>query len=190
MYTLWWLNVNRYSCGSRALETYIYKSGSYPFGLISPITVIWKPLLLHPQEEGNGDVDLTSASQPQLKRKSKSQGKGKEKEQENSTLPDTETLRVVWIISHPSTYQDVLSSIQTSASLTLEAYQHENANKEVEVEISDLRGQVNIFEIMGPKSNQVLRGALSPVSQDKREDFKQVPSFFFYSIFGFFIEAF
>ncbi|KAG6891353.1 hypothetical protein C0992_008468 [Termitomyces sp. T32_za158] len=170
----------RYSCGSRALETYIYKSGSYPFGLISPVTVIWKPLPLDsasntnsPQEQVNEEACSVSANQPPMKRKRKSKGKGKTKEQENSRLPDTEILRVVWIISHPSTYQDVLSSIRTSVSMTLEALKHEDANKMFEVEIGDLRGQVNIFEIMGPKSNQVLRGALNPVSQDKREDFKK-----------------
>ncbi|KAH0586339.1 hypothetical protein H2248_007583 [Termitomyces sp. 'cryptogamus'] len=165
----------RYSSGSRALETYIYKSGSYPFGLISPITVIWKPLPLNSpsviDEENKQVPDPVFADQSSSKRKRES--KGKEKEKENSTLPDSETPRVVWIISHPSAYQDVLSSIRTSASLTLEAFRREDENKEVEIEIGDLRGQVNIFEIMGPKSNQVLKGALSPISQDKREDFKK-----------------
>ncbi|KAG6900179.1 hypothetical protein C0993_001891 [Termitomyces sp. T159_Od127] len=157
-----------------------YRLCSYPFGLISPVTVLWKPLPLKsasimspPQEGDNEKAYPVPVIQPPMKRKRKSKGKGKDKEQENSTLPDTEILRVVWIISHPSTYQDVLSSIRTSASLTLEAFRRENANKEVEIEISDLRGQVNVFEIMGPKSNQVLRGALDPVSQDKREDFKR-----------------
>ncbi|KAG6903119.1 hypothetical protein C0995_004666 [Termitomyces sp. Mi166 len=169
----------RYSSGSRASDTYIYKPGSYPFGLIASITVIWKPLplssasVVDPSREGEQDANPASPSQPPSKRKRKSKEKEKEKEKENFTLPDSETIRVVWIMSHPSAYQDILSSIQTSASLTIEASRRENANKEVEVEIGDLRGQVNIFEIMGPKSNQVLRGALSPVLQDKREEFKK-----------------
>jgi len=46
--------------------------------------------------------------------------------------------------------------------------------KDIDVEIADLRGQINVFEIMGPKSSQVLRGALNPVLQDQRKDFTQV----------------
>ncbi|KAG6906953.1 hypothetical protein DXG01_011213 [Tephrocybe rancida] len=168
----------RYTTGSRASETYIYKPGSYPFGLISPATVIWKPLPPtvdtsdgEEQEDTEPPADQPEASK--RKRKAKGKGKGKEKEQETLPAADPEAVRVVWLMSHPSAYQDVLSSIQTSASLTLECYKRENEAKEVEVEIADLRGQINIFEIMGPKSNQVLRGALSPVPQDKREDFKK-----------------
>ncbi|KAG6811630.1 hypothetical protein H0H92_006499 [Tricholoma furcatifolium] len=165
----------RYSSGSRALETFIYKSGAYPFGLICPATVIWRA-------SGSGSIPATDAphsedeqnAEPgdnQAASKRKRKGKGKEKDQTVSQ-PSPESIRVVWLISHPSAYEDVLLSIQTSASLILESDKRQNPEKEVEIEIADLRGQVNIFEIMGPKSNQVLRGALSPIPQDKREDFK------------------
>lgn len=39
--------------------------------------------------------------------------------------------------------------------------------------MADLREQFNVFEIMGPKASQVLKGALKP-ADDKREDFKKV----------------
>jgi ribonuclease P/MRP protein subunit POP1 len=45
---------------------------------------------------------------------------------------------------------------------------------DIGIELEDLSGQINVFEIMGPKSNQVLKGALSPVSQESREDFNKV----------------
>ncbi|KAF5382413.1 hypothetical protein D9615_002972 [Tricholomella constricta] len=169
----------RYSTGLRALETHIYKPGSYPFDLISPLTVIWKPLpsdsapvvetpnRSDAQKEGNATDSSTS------KRKRKVKGKGKEKEQEHPQSPsNSETSRVVWLRVHPSAYKDVLSSLQMSASLTLDAAKRDNEGKDFEVEIADLRGQVNAFEIMGPKSNQVLRGTLSPVPHDQRAEFK------------------
>ena len=37
------------------------------------------------------------------------------------------------------------------------------------MEIADLRGEVNIFEIMGPQANQVLRGALRAVPRGEGE---------------------
>ncbi|KAG6836104.1 hypothetical protein H0H93_011331 [Arthromyces matolae] len=166
----------RYSGGSRALETYIYKSGAYPFGLISPLTVLWKSLPLSsaavsdlPQEEGQQQSAAASTQPSSSKRKRK----GKEKAPEISS-PALGAIRTVWLIAHPSAYEDVLASVKTSASAVLDAMRHENADKEVEIEVGCLNNQVNIFEIMGPKSNQVLRGALTPVSQDKRQDFKML----------------
>jgi ribonuclease P/MRP protein subunit POP1 len=46
------------------------------------------------------------------------------------------------------------------------------------VEIADLRGSVNTFEIMGTKASQVIKGALSSVGDDDRQEFKKVLSFF------------
>ncbi|KAG6866289.1 hypothetical protein C0991_006385 [Blastosporella zonata] len=159
----------RYTAGSRVLETYIYTQGSYPFGLISPITVIWKALPLNSastadpsEEEGQQDViPATVESKPAAPKRKRKGGKGKEKA-ENQEAPayDPETIRVVWLMSHPSAYQDVLSSIQTSASLTLEAVRCENEGEEVEVEIADLRDEEEVVED-GPEM-WLLRGSDVP----------------------------
>ncbi|KAG5642672.1 hypothetical protein DXG03_002356 [Asterophora parasitica] len=169
----------RYSPGLRALETYFYKPSSYPFGLISPLTVIWRPLPTDsapPEPQNSNDQSKETITDPDAStstRKRKAKGKGKEKEQEKpTTRADTDAHRVVWLRVHPSAYEEVLSSLQASTSLSLDAARRESGGKEIEVEIADLRGQVNAFEIMGPKSNQVLRGALSPISQDQRAEFK------------------
>ena len=45
------------------------------------------------------------------------------------------------------------------------------------VEVVDLRGKFNIFELMGPKSSQVIKGALTPVPGDDREELNQVNYF-------------
>jgi len=46
----------------------------------------------------------------------------------------------------------------------------------VEVEIADLRGQFNSFDLIGPKSSQVIRGALSITKGDNSAVKKQVRS--------------
>jgi len=103
--------------------------------------------------------------------------KGKEKETRDSTVaPESGERRVVWLRVHPSAFDVVSSSLQLAASSTLDAARRSYDGKveELEVEIADLRGQINAFEITGPKSNQVLRGALNPVPQDERIDFQNV----------------
>lgn len=167
----------RFSVGSRALETHIYNPGSYPFDLIAPITIIWKPLaLIPPMTEDLGDAqDLrNSGSESQKnagKRKRKGKGKGK-----GSAQTDSNISRVVWLRSHPSVFNEVFSSLQLAASSVLDAAKRRMGEEErdIDVEIADLRGQINVFEIMGPKSSQVLKGALNPVPQDQRKDFTQV----------------
>ncbi len=39
--------------------------------------------------------------------------------------------------------------------------------------MADLREHLNVYEIMGPKASQIIKGALKPVD-DKREDFRKV----------------
>ena len=133
---------------------------------------------------------LASGSKRKTKRtgkdnKSKSKGKGKETEQaripgkDTDPLPsDMNLLRVVWIRIHPAAFDDVLASLQTAASFALRTVKRHlklRENRTFEVEIADLRGQLNAFEIMGPKSSQVIQGALVPVD-DQREEFKKVQS--------------
>ena len=46
----------------------------------------------------------------------------------------------------------------------------------IEIEICDLKDQINVFEVMGPEASQVIRGALTAAAGDEREDFKKVCS--------------
>jgi ribonuclease P/MRP protein subunit POP1 len=168
-------NLDRYLDGSRVMETHIYKPGSYPFDLIAPITIMWKPTCLSsdpPTDSGPQDMDVVSQpsggpSTSSRKRKRKSQNKEKEPH------PDLDTLRTVWILSHPVVFKDIFQALETATSLTLDEVS-KRGEKKVEIELADLRGQVNVFEIMGPKSSQVIKGAMSPVGEDKREAFKKV----------------
>jgi ribonuclease P/MRP protein subunit POP1 len=87
-----------------------------------------------------------------------------------------EVIRIVWLMVHPVVYDDVSTTLQHAAKLVIDSAKQRNATAdgEYEIDIADLRGQFNIFELMGPKTNQVLKGALKPISQDKNESFAQV----------------
>jgi ribonuclease P/MRP protein subunit POP1 len=180
------LNIS-YCGGSRSFETHIYEPGFYPFGLIGPTTVIWQPFAdskvsTDEDSEAEGEVpdgdksDNTEKTPEPLRHPPKRKRKAKKKPSEDPKEATPDTIRVVWLRSHPSVHKDVFSSLQTAVALTLEAAKRTSAppNINIEVEMADLRGQVNAFEIMGPKASQVLRGALSPIPQDKREDFTKV----------------
>ncbi|KAJ3894258.1 POP1-domain-containing protein [Lentinula edodes] len=147
----------RYTSGARVCKTHIYAPNRYPLDLICPITVMWKSrpsIMSKPLEEAS---------------KSK-KGKGKDKQKE--VPPEaSDNMRVLWIYFHPSMYDTVFSALRTSTSQTLEAAGSQGVI--VDVELIDIRGEVGIFEIMGPKSNQVLRGSLSPVMAQASDDFKK-----------------
>jgi len=146
----------RYTNGARVLNTHIYEPQAYPLDLIGPVTVMWKA--------------LPPASPPDPKAKDKGRGKANEA----SPLPNpVEATRIIWIRAHPSIMQEVYITLQASASLVLDSVR-EAGLPEVRVELAPLQGQVNMFEIMGPKSSQVIKGALSPVMKDQSEDFKKV----------------
>lgn len=180
----------RYSGGSRSFETHIYEPGSYPFDLIGPTTVIWQPLTNNTlstdepteddasggDESDMGTSKLAKKAPEPLSRPPKRKRKGKAKESTMEATPDT--IRVVWLRCHPSIHDGVFSSLQTAVALTLEAEKRTTPEINIEVEMADLRGQINAFEIMGPKASQVLKGALTPVPQDQREDFGKVSIFF------------
>lgn len=133
------------------MDTHIYKPSSYPLDLIGPITILWKAQV-------NTIKPVTPTS-----------SKGKEKAHD---IPD-DNLRTIWIISHPAIFEQVFETLQACSSTALDAVA-KAGGPEVDVEIGDLREQVDIFEIMGPKSSQIIKGALTPVSQDGDEEFTKV----------------
>jgi ribonuclease P/MRP protein subunit POP1 len=182
---VWRILTDYYSflTGARTLETYAYKPGSYPFDLIAPITIIWKPTCAVPDpslKSGHQEAAEGTTKSPMDKKR---KGKGKVPNANHSVQspqegPDAQ--RTVWIRSHPAIFDEVFDALRTSASLTLDALRRAangDKDKVVDIELADLRGRVNTFEIMGPKSDQVIKGALTPVAEDKREEFKKVCKF-------------
>ena len=91
-------------------------------------------------------------------------------------MTDGERTRVVWVRCHPLFAKEALVALKKAISLTLEAFNvsTQHKDKSYTVEVTDLRGEFNIFEIMGPKSSQVIKGALSPIPEGRRDEFKKV----------------
>ncbi|KAJ7134557.1 NUC188 domain-containing protein [Mycena epipterygia] len=167
----------RYLPGARTIDTHIYEPGQYPFGLIGPATIFWQPISPSSKSAvpNNISEDATQASTTGSQKRGK--GKGKAKEPSDKSLDPDAVRRTVWVRSHPATSEQVFAALRTSASLALDAARKAappgTQIDDIGVELEDLSGQINAFEIMGPKSNQVLKGALTPVSQDAREDFNK-----------------
>ncbi|KAI0789808.1 ribonucleases P/MRP protein subunit POP1-domain-containing protein [Abortiporus biennis] len=157
---------DRVSKGKSTFDTHIYAYRSYPYDLIGPITVLWQPFISSESTSpASDDVQIEEPTRTSRKRKQKGKERGKEAE-----VPAGNTKRIVWIRAHPAIFDEVFLTLQTATSYALDA-------PHLEVQISDLREQFVTFEIMGPKSSQVLKGALKPVIEDEREAFKAVSKF-------------
>ncbi|XP_006462723.1 hypothetical protein AGABI2DRAFT_207298 [Agaricus bisporus var. bisporus H97] len=146
----------RWVVGSRAFNTHLHKCDFYPFGCLGPATIIWRPS--NTQNQG-------------LLRPGPLQKNNEPSTDCVATTPNNKTTRYLWLRVHPAIFEDVTAELKKAVSRALD--RPKPSLEEFEVEIADLRGQVNAFEIMGPKSNQVLRGALDPISKDDRNVFKQ-----------------
>ncbi|EGO23569.1 hypothetical protein SERLADRAFT_416006 [Serpula lacrymans var. lacrymans S7.9] len=162
--------IKRCMTGARVLDSHIYKPGRYPFDLIAPVTVLWMPVAAGDPIKPPKKTVLRSSSNS---KKSKRQDKGEQGGPSTAQTPPSAGDRVVWVRCHPAVHDTIFTALQTSASLSLQSAKQQDQSKHYEIEIADLRGQVNVFEIMGPKSSQVIKGALSPANDDKREEFKK-----------------
>lgn len=81
----------------------------------------------------------------------------------------------MWV--HPSVFEVVFEELRLCVSFALDAIKQSNPDQAkplAEVEVASLTNDVNMFEIMGPKASQVIRGALKPVADDDHEEFKKV----------------
>ncbi|KAI5991699.1 ribonucleases P/MRP protein subunit POP1-domain-containing protein [Pisolithus orientalis] len=141
--------------GSRTCDTHMYEHARWPFGLIGPVTIIWQPLALD---------STASETQTETKSSRKGKGKGKQKETNDNAASDPSPhARVLWVRAHPAVFEDVFEAVNKSNNPTVS----------FQVEMNDLRGVINAFEVMGPKSSQIIKGALSLAGDDEREDFNK-----------------
>ena len=129
--------------------THAYKPKSYPFDLIGPIEILWQ-----------ARENLTTVSSTQA---DSTKGKGRQ--------VDNSEPRTLWVRCHPSVYDDVLAAIHIVVKSPL--YKVPDGTK-AEIEVTDLRDRFVIFELIGPKSSQVIHGALDPAKTDERREFKDV----------------
>jgi ribonuclease P/MRP protein subunit POP1 len=117
-------------------ETELFGDAAYPLDFIAPLQVIWQ---IH-------------SSSP----KSQSEDSGVD--------PAVGIARVAWLRIHPAAYEKVSKALTEATMAVLES-EKQSGRPSVEMEIADLRGQFNSFNLTGPKSSQVIWGALSPVKQ-------------------------
>ncbi|PPQ68334.1 hypothetical protein CVT24_004815 [Panaeolus cyanescens] len=148
----------RYLNGSRVYQTHVYSAGEFPLGLIGPMTILWRPL----SPKGTTSTPASTAG-------------SQTSTQHSAVTSSKSTERSVWLRFHPSIHLDVMEALKTAASQTLAAYQSQNPSAQPEsLDIIDLKGRQNVYEIMGPKSSQIIKGALSPVTSDKRSTFLEL----------------
>lgn len=129
----------RYLTGSRACEALLYTPNSYPYDLIGPVTILWRP--------APPDSDDPAHSS-----------------------------RTVWIVCHPSIFESAFRSLAVSSSFAVESSGSHDKRRH-KVEVADLRGKFNIFELMGPKSSQVIKGALTPILDGESNRVSPLSSF-------------
>ncbi|KAM5533607.1 hypothetical protein V8D89_012720 [Ganoderma adspersum] len=149
-------SAKRYLTGARTVDTHIYEYSRYPYDLVGPATIIWH-------------ADAPEQRPPVITRGKNAKGKGRGKDTE-VVANQQERQRVVWIGVHPSITEDVHEVLRISLAFALDAVKQ--TGRVAEAEIADLREHFNVFEIMGPKASQVIKGALKPMD-DKRGDFKK-----------------
>ncbi|KAA1469823.1 POP1-domain-containing protein [Dentipellis sp. KUC8613] len=169
----------RYTDGVRACDITMYRPNLYPFTLIGPVTLMWRPVdPLLDTDKGQADTNAGSSNNGGKKKK-----KGKKKSSDaatTSTQPQPtrdDISRTIWIRCHPTIFKDAYLALKIATSTTLEELKKssDHLDKKYEVELANLSDSVNVFEIMGPKSSQVIRGALTPdFNNETRKEFKKV----------------
>lgn len=136
--------------GARMADTTLYEFQQWPLGFLTPAQVLWRPL-------PPPTLEYTSSTNP---------------------------VQQVWIRFHPSAQVSVLAALRKSISTVLEREHLDLSEKtaaqkgETRVELRDVREEVCVFEVVGPRSGKVLRGALGELVKDEpREEIKQVRPF-------------
>ncbi|KAH9924259.1 POP1-domain-containing protein [Epithele typhae] len=159
----------RFLAGARTIETSVYAYDKYPYDFIAPVTLLWRA-----EPSSSKSEQAPSITRGQGKGKGKKKGKEKEILNDDTPLPGFEQrMRTIWIRVHPAVTEEVHKALRTSASFALEAAKQKQGEHIAEVEIADLREHFNMFDLVGPKASQVIKGALKPVEGDQRADFKQ-----------------
>ena len=90
-------------------------------------------------------------------------------------------LRRVWIRCHPSIFEDIFEALQKATTRVLDAHREVDVEQKCvwEVVLTDLRRHFNIFDLIGPKSSQVIKGALTPIKDELRKEFHHVSICYF-----------
>lgn len=123
--------MSRYESGARVAQATLYHDKVFPYGLIGPVEIIWRPAEDHLAE------------------------------------------RTIWIRVHPSTHAEtvgLLESLLASPTSQPGVASTSTAAQEPSIRMTDLRDQIDSFEIMGPKSTRILRRILRLSKTEGKEE--------------------
>jgi len=110
--------MNRYESGARAAQASLYHDQVFPYGLIGPVEIIWRPEEAHFTE------------------------------------------RTIWLRIHPSIYAETISVLEPLLAVPSGEASTSTAPQHLAIRMTDLRDQIDSFEIMGPTSARILRRIL------------------------------
>lgn len=119
-------------------EVTLHRYREWPAGMIGPAEILWQPR----PTSNTGDR------------------KGKRKQVGNPV--EDACKRHLWIRIHPSIFDETYKTLVKAISSYYQRPDARSADRGVGVEMKDLRGAMNSFEIMGPRSMQILEGILDP----------------------------
>ncbi|KAG9057294.1 hypothetical protein FS842_007652 [Serendipita sp. 407] len=133
----------RFTNGSRICYAEMYEDASYPFGFISPVQVIWEPRTSSPKHTKPAGGPKSTETETQQESRQKT----------------TDDNRRIWLRLHPMSYEKASRAL-TNAVMSVLELERLAGNPSVAVEIADLRDHFCCFDLIGPKSSQVIHGAL------------------------------
>jgi len=132
----------RYLDGTRFGTFNLYEAKKYPEGFIANVQFLWKP---------NITVELNQAQAPEQQMEIEQEEKQKQKDIHQ---------RVIWIWIHPSAFQQAFDHInhliQTFAELA-------------GIELKSLQGELNRFEITGPRAHAVFNRIVKVTNENDRK---------------------
>jgi ribonuclease P/MRP protein subunit POP1 len=108
----------RYESGARVAQATLYHDQVFPYGLIGPVEIIWRP------------------------------------EEEHLTE------RTIWLRVHPSIHAEAISLLESLLAASSGEASTSTSPQHPAIRITDLRDQIDSFDIMGPKSARILRRIL------------------------------
>ena len=92
---------------------------------------------------------------------------------QSETEHSNNDLRVAWVRVHPAAFNTAFVALQKAASDVLAELTTTNGHHS-DVVLTDLRGQINAFDLIGPLSSHAIRRALCPSAGDKAPEKDEV----------------
>ncbi|KAJ9109900.1 hypothetical protein QFC19_001880 [Naganishia cerealis] len=132
---------SRYETGGRMAQFTLHRHREWPGGMIGPAELLWRPQAL-----------VTSPVNGNNKRK-------RESKTDVSDNPASNT-RQLWIRVHPSIVDETYGTFVKAITSFYQQKDRQSTARTSSLEIRDLRGEINSFEITGPKAIQVIGGVL------------------------------